>query len=79
LYVLFVCNTLAQVIVTPNKSEYMAGETAELLIHSSVAPAEAFLFVGCEGVVHHERFRMEDKTCTRHEYGVFIFFDIPLP
>lgn len=50
------------VTIVPDRKEYRAGDTAELLVMSPVAPAEALLTVERSGVVYERRFRIEQPT-----------------
>lgn len=47
-----------------DKSEYQPGETATVLVISPFAPAEGVLTVRRQGLVHLERFRMEETSRT---------------
>ena len=47
--------------VMPDKECYEAGETAQILVLSPFAPAEGMLTVRSSGVVHTQRFRMEEE------------------
>ena len=53
-----------QVQIIPNKKEFAAGETAELLVIAPFAPAEGVLTLRREGIVKTERFSMKDSTMT---------------
>jgi alpha-2-macroglobulin len=53
-----------RVEMIPDKKEYAAGETAEILVAAPFAPAEAVLSLRRDGIVHLERFRLEKKTQT---------------
>jgi len=50
------------VTIVPDKKEYAQGDTAELLVMSPVAPAEALLTLERAGVVRERRFRIEKTT-----------------
>ncbi len=50
------------VTVVPDRKEYRVGDTAELLVMSPVAPAEALFTVERSGVVHERRLRLERPT-----------------
>lgn len=49
------------VTVVPDREEYAAGETAELLVRAPFAPAEGLLTVRRGRIVHSERFRMDTQ------------------
>lgn len=50
------------VTIVPDKKEYAQGDTAELLVMSPIAPAEALLTLERAGVVRERRFRIEKTT-----------------
>ena len=52
------------VTLVADKKEYAQGDTAELLVMSPVAPAEALLTVERAGVVRERRYRIEKSTET---------------
>jgi uncharacterized protein YfaS (alpha-2-macroglobulin family) len=53
-----------RVTLVTDKKEYAPGDTAELLVMSPIAPAEALLTVERSGVVYERRFRIEKPTET---------------
>ena len=50
------------VTLVPDKKEYLPGDTAEILVMSPVAPAEALLTVERAGVVQERRYRIQKST-----------------
>ncbi|MBK8218071.1 MAG: hypothetical protein IPK71_30450 [Myxococcales bacterium] len=52
------------VTIVPDKKEYAQGDTAELLVMSPIAPAEALLTLERAGVVRERRFRITKTTET---------------
>ena len=48
----------------PDRQEYQPGEVAEILVQAPFAPAEGLLTLRRAGIVHTERFRMEEATHT---------------
>jgi alpha-2-macroglobulin len=53
-----------KVTLVPDKQEYKAGETAEVLVLSPFAPAEGLLTLRRSGLVRHERFTMSGGSHT---------------
>src|SRR5690606_16010728 len=51
-----------QVTLVPDKEEYAAGDTAEVLLVAPFAPAEALVTWRRSGIVRHERLRLEEPT-----------------
>jgi uncharacterized protein YfaS (alpha-2-macroglobulin family) len=51
-----------RVTLVPDKEDYRAGDTAEVLLVAPFAPAEALLTWRRSGIVRHERFRLEEST-----------------
>ncbi|MFO0679302.1 MAG: alpha-2-macroglobulin family protein [Polyangiaceae bacterium] len=50
------------VTVLPNRSEYAAGDTAEILVVAPFAPVEGVLTVRRQGIVHLERFATKESS-----------------
>jgi uncharacterized protein YfaS (alpha-2-macroglobulin family) len=53
-----------KVELIPDRKDYRAGETAEILVQSPFAPAEGILTLRRSGLVRTERFRMEGPSHT---------------
>jgi alpha-2-macroglobulin len=52
------------VTLIPDRREYQPGGVAEILVQAPFAPAEGLLTLRRAGIVHTERFRMEEATHT---------------
>lgn len=50
--------------IVPDRNEYKAGDTAEILVQAPFYPAEGVLSVRRSGIVKVERFRMDQQTTT---------------
>jgi len=48
----------------PDRQEYQPGDTAEILVQAPFVPAEGLLILGRGGILHTERFRMDESTYT---------------
>lgn len=53
-----------EVTLIPDRREYQPGGVAEILVQAPFAPAEGLLTLRRAGIVHTERFRMEEATHT---------------
>nr|MBC7243870.1 hypothetical protein [Chloroflexota bacterium] len=53
-----------EVELIPNRQEYQPGDTAEILVQSPFVPAEGLLTLRRAGIIHTERFRMDESTYT---------------
>ncbi|HEY0077686.1 MAG TPA: alpha-2-macroglobulin family protein [Pyrinomonadaceae bacterium] len=56
--------TQESVELIPDRKEFLAGETAEVLVQSPFAPAEGVVTLRRSGIVRTERFRMESTSHT---------------
>ena len=48
----------------PDRERYQPGDTAEILVQSPFVPAEGLLTIRFNGIVHSERFHMDEATYT---------------
>jgi hypothetical protein len=55
---------LEEVTLIPSSAEYQPGDTAEILVQAPFSPAEGLLTVRRLGLVHTERFTMDEPTRT---------------
>jgi len=51
-----------EVTLIPDRAEYQPGDVAQILVQAPFAPAEGILTVRRLGLVHEERFRMEEPS-----------------
>lgn len=52
------------VVIVPDRNEYKAGDTAEILVQAPFYPAEGVMSVRRSGIVKVERFRMDQQMTT---------------
>jgi len=53
-----------KVELIPDRREYQAGDTAQILVQTPFSPAEAVMTVRRSGIVKTERFRIDGSTYT---------------
>jgi uncharacterized protein YfaS (alpha-2-macroglobulin family) len=55
---------MEDVNLIPDRQEYQPGDTAEILVQAPFVPAEGLLTLGRGGILHTERFHMDESTYT---------------
>ncbi|TEU18698.1 MAG: hypothetical protein E3J25_00900, partial [Anaerolineales bacterium] len=53
-----------EVVLIPDRKEYQPGDTAEILVQSPFVPAEGLVTLRRSGIIHTERFRMDQPAYT---------------